>query len=264
VALSGTAGTDPGDAGTVSLEVYSGTDTTGTPARTLSADVGAGGGWSTTTAPTLPDGTYTLLAKQSDTAGNTGRATTGFTVATVVPPVTVSSVTPSSLAQGVSGVSMTVKGANFPSDATVAFSGDGISSSVTSSTATTMSLSVSVTPTATVAARDVTVTNPDGGTSTCKKGFSITRGPTLTSIRPTTIRHGATVTMTLLGSRFDSSSGVVISGTGITVSSVTLVSGAKLTATVTVSPTAATGPRSVSVTGRNSAISTLTDALTLT
>jgi peptidoglycan/xylan/chitin deacetylase (PgdA/CDA1 family) len=70
-AIAGSAGTEPGDDSTADVEIFAGTTVTGSPVQTLTADVGAGGDWAVG-ADALADGTYTALASQGDTAGNTG------------------------------------------------------------------------------------------------------------------------------------------------------------------------------------------------
>jgi hypothetical protein len=69
--FTGAGGTASGDVGTVTLKVYSGTDTSGTLVQTLSGSV-SGGSWSVDATSALADGTYTARAQQLDAAGNTG------------------------------------------------------------------------------------------------------------------------------------------------------------------------------------------------
>ena len=66
--LTGTAGTAPGDAGTVTVRVYSGA----TVIRTLSPVTVSGGVWSVEypPPPVLALGSYTVEVQQSDSAGN--------------------------------------------------------------------------------------------------------------------------------------------------------------------------------------------------
>jgi hypothetical protein len=84
--LSGTAGAAPGDVGSVTVEIYSGTTASGTPLQTIPASV-SGGSWAATAA-TLPDGTYTARAGQSDAAGNTGHSAKHTFIIDTVPPHT--------------------------------------------------------------------------------------------------------------------------------------------------------------------------------
>lgn len=70
--LSGTASTGFSDASQVSVDIYTGTDTTATPIRKLTGAVG-GGGQFAVQASALPDGRYTAVASQTSGAG-TGRS----------------------------------------------------------------------------------------------------------------------------------------------------------------------------------------------
>lgn len=83
--FDGSAGTAAGDSATVTVNVYSGTSASGTPALTLHAG-SSGGLWSTSSSTILADGTYSAQAEQSDGAGNVGRsAVRTFTVDTTKP-----------------------------------------------------------------------------------------------------------------------------------------------------------------------------------
>ena len=68
--LSGSAGSDTGDADTVTVEVYAGTVVSGVPLQTLTAPRAAGS-FAVDAAP-LANGTYTARAQQADAAGNVG------------------------------------------------------------------------------------------------------------------------------------------------------------------------------------------------
>jgi Bacterial Ig-like domain len=86
--ISGAAGNASGDSTTVTVKIYSGTGTGGTVVQTLTPTRSAGT-WSTT-ASTLAQGTYTVQATQTDTAGNVATsAANTFTVDTTAPTVTV-------------------------------------------------------------------------------------------------------------------------------------------------------------------------------
>ncbi len=70
--VSGTAGIIAGDSATVTVRIYAGAGTGGTLVQTLSAARNAGtGAWAVTPA-TLADGTYTVQATQTDSAGHSG------------------------------------------------------------------------------------------------------------------------------------------------------------------------------------------------
>ncbi len=86
--FSGTAGTATGDVATITVKIFAGATATGTPVQTL-ATTASGSAWSVTpTTPLTPDGSYTAQVLQSDNAGNTGSATSTFTVDTTGPAVT--------------------------------------------------------------------------------------------------------------------------------------------------------------------------------
>jgi Bacterial Ig-like domain len=69
--LLGTADAGPADDKVVTVDVYSGTGTSGSLLESL-APIVAGGGWSTTTSFPLPAGTYTAEVSQSDSFDRTG------------------------------------------------------------------------------------------------------------------------------------------------------------------------------------------------
>ncbi len=85
--ISGTAVALAGDLTAITVKVYAGATATGTVLQTLSATA-ASGAWSVVPA-SLADGQYTLLASQSDAAGNTGTFTRTFSVDATAPVVTV-------------------------------------------------------------------------------------------------------------------------------------------------------------------------------
>ena len=70
--LSGLAETAPGDSGSVGVAIYPGASTNATPLRTEHGSVGSGGRYSIALTPALPDGRYTVVAKQTDSGGVTG------------------------------------------------------------------------------------------------------------------------------------------------------------------------------------------------
>lgn len=76
-AIAGTAGTVVGDLADVTVRIYAGSATSGTPIQTLTATRASDGSFTTTPAA-LANGTHTVTASQADAAGNVG----------VSPPVT--------------------------------------------------------------------------------------------------------------------------------------------------------------------------------
>ncbi len=90
--LTGGAGTAVGDDPTVVVMIYEGGSTSGSLLRTVGGTV-SGSTWSAGPVASLPDGTYTAQASQSDEAGNVGRsAAVTFTVDTTAPVVSIDSV----------------------------------------------------------------------------------------------------------------------------------------------------------------------------
>jgi hypothetical protein len=78
----GIAGTEPGDGGMITVRVWSGSGTGGTPAQTLTA-TRTGDAWSAQGSAPLADGSYTVRAEQPDAAGNLGTsAPVTFSVST--------------------------------------------------------------------------------------------------------------------------------------------------------------------------------------
>ncbi len=90
--ISGSATVGGGKADTVTVELYEGAATSGTPVRSLSAAVSVSNGlWSASAAPLPGDGQYTAVARQDDDAGNTGVSPARtFVVDTTAPVVVVS------------------------------------------------------------------------------------------------------------------------------------------------------------------------------
>ena len=86
--FSGTAGHALGDSTTVTVNVYQGTEASGTPAQTLDAPRAADGTFSIDASPALTsDVEYTAQAKQSDRAGNIGTSSAvTFLVDSGTPP----------------------------------------------------------------------------------------------------------------------------------------------------------------------------------
>ncbi|HEV2753868.1 MAG TPA: S8 family serine peptidase, partial [Solirubrobacteraceae bacterium] len=91
--VSGGAGAQPGDATTVTIELFPGTSPEGDPARTLRA-TRSGDAWSTVVGPGLADGTYTAQAVQADAAGNVGRSAAHTFTLQVPPPVSTAAPVP--------------------------------------------------------------------------------------------------------------------------------------------------------------------------
>lgn len=95
--FAGTAGAAPGDLPGVTVQLFGGTSAAGTPVQTRSATAGIGGSWSVD-ATALAQGTYTAVARQSDSAGNSGTsAPVTFAVDTTAPAPSVTTPAPGSV-----------------------------------------------------------------------------------------------------------------------------------------------------------------------
>lgn len=171
-----------------------------------------------------------------------------FTVNAAAVPPTLAAISPASGVAG-STVAVTLTGTNFASGATVAASGSGITvSGVTVVSPTKLTANLAIASTAAVGARNITVTQ--GSATTSPVVFTVTAAPapTLTAISPATGAAGATVPVTLTGTNFLSGATVAVSGSGITVSGVTVVSPTQIKASLAIGATVATGARNITVT----------------
>ncbi len=89
--ISGLAGQASGDDPSVTLKLYKGSAVAGSPIQTYEVTPSAAF-WTTGAVAALADGPYTVLAEQSDEAGNTGKSVAvTFTVDTTLPMVTLTS-----------------------------------------------------------------------------------------------------------------------------------------------------------------------------
>ena len=202
-----------------------------------------------------------------------GGRSTAIAAFTVNAAPVVTSLSPASRGQGATNETVVITGSNFGSGtwatSSVSFSGTGITvNSVTRTDASHLTVNLSVAATATLGARDVTVRNTDFGRATRVAGFTVTAGPGITSLSPGSRGQGATnQVITLTGSNFVAgswpTSAVAFSGSGITVNSVTRTDASHLSVNVSVSTTAATGARTVTVHNLDGGIASLANAFTV-
>ena len=195
----------------------------------------------TVTATFTISGTASLTARNVSvtTAGGTSNAVT-FTVAAP----TVTAVSPNTGVRGTS-VPVTISGTGLGAATGVTVSGTGVTvSNFTVVNATTVTATFTVGATAGLSARTVTVATPSGNAS-LTAAFTVV-SPTLTAINPTShTRGGAGFTVTLTGSHLTGTTGVVVSGTGVSVSNVSVVDDSTVTATFTIAGTAGRTIRNV-------------------
>jgi hypothetical protein len=97
--IAGTAGTQAGDANhsadstTVTVNIYSGPDTSGTLLQSFTPTVSAGS-WSVSESALAANAQYTVQVTQNDGAGNSGSATKTFVIDTASPAPTIGGSTP--------------------------------------------------------------------------------------------------------------------------------------------------------------------------
>ena len=157
------------------------------------------------------------------------------------------SMSPTSGKQG-TVAAVTLTGTNFVSGATVAVGGTGVSvSQVTVVNASTITANFTLASGATLGARTVAVTTSGGTTGTVN--FTVNAAtPSLVSMSPTSGQKGTAAAVTLTGTNFVSGATVAVSGTGVSVSRVTVVNASTITANFTLASGATLGARTVAVT----------------
>ena len=104
---------------------------------------------------------------------------------------------PQRRAQGTANQLVTITGSNLTPGAVVAISGSGVDVNAVSGGGSTLSLDVSVSDTAAPGARDVAVTNPEGGAVTKMGAFTVNAKPAVTSAAPGALAPGAAATVTI-------------------------------------------------------------------
>ncbi|MCD6024373.1 MAG: transporter, partial [Fibrobacteria bacterium] len=158
---------------------------------------------------------------------------------------TFTSVSPVSRGQGAANQALTVTGTGFNSGATVSFSGTGITvNSVTFNSSTSLTVNVTVAPSVTLSARDLVITNAEGGEVTGSDAFTVNAAPAFTSIVSASLGQGATSqNLEVVGTGFVDGVVASFSGTGITVHSTTFNSATSLTVNVSVDGGAAATAR---------------------
>ena len=156
-------------------------------------------------------------------------------------PPTITSLSPSSLPQGVAAVPVTLTGTNFQSGAIVT-SKAGITATATFVSDTQLDLVVDVAGTVPPGSYNLFVTNPDQSMGSCTNCLTVTVGaiPTVTSLTPDTLPPGvANQMVTMNGTDFQPGA-VVTSHIGIN-ATVTFVSADQLDLSVNVAPTVPSG-----------------------
>ena len=164
---------------------------------------------------------------------STGPAITGLTPAT-----------------GMAGktVAVTLLGASLVSGATLGISGTGVTfQSVTVVSATQITANLVIASGAAAGARSITVTTTAGTSAPAVFTVSAS-GPVVTGVNPADAPAGKTVNATLTGTGFGNGSTLAISGAGVIVQGIVVVSATQITAQLVIAGNATPGPRNVAVT----------------
>ena len=209
-----------------------------------------------TAAQSAPTGPRTLVLRNAD-----GQASTNTDALCVNcdPPTlgapTIGTVTPTIVGQGASQLPMTITGTNFGVPVpTITIKQNGttstaVTATVTRDSATQLTLSLTTAGDAPAGDHDITVANPNGGGSVTKTGaFAVHTDFQVVNVAPAGRPKGFGGANLVNGSGFAGSPTVVVSGSGVTVGTITVESPARIKFGVSVDPNAATGPRDVTVT----------------
>jgi RHS repeat-associated protein len=191
----------------------------------------------------------------------------GFTVTAASSGPAITSVSPTSGPQAATNIPVTITGSftHFSTSSVVTFGNIAVTASAPTGTptATSLTVNVSITGAAALGATNVTVTT---GTEvvTLTQGFTVTAGPTLTTISPNSGQQGQGGPVTIAGqnTHFVQGTSQVSFGPGITVSNVNVTCPTCLTAQLQVLATATPRPVTVTVT-TGSEVASLANGFTI-
>jgi hypothetical protein len=193
------------------------------------------GGWGTAITAT----TRTVNGSTSEFAANIAPSGGGSAV-------TVNSAVPNVLGQDASWREIKVNGSGFGAGTTAALGAAVTVNSLAVTSPTLLTLKVSVAPEATIGPRDVVVTTP-AGTGTCSGCFNVAAAPTVSGATPDTWNRPSSGVLEIAGANFTGSMAVSVTGSGVTVGTVTRVSSTLVRANLTVAANAELGQRTVTV-----------------
>ena len=177
---------------------------------------------------------------------------TGTVTYTVTGP-TLTSISPASAERGTT-VPVSIFGSGLTGTTAITVSGAGVTvSGTTVVNDGQVNASFTISTTAAGTARNVTVTAPGGTSNAVTFTVAVPPAPTLTSVAPNAAARGTASTpnavpVTLTGTNFFGTPTVAVSGGNVTVSAITVQSPEQITATFTITNTAALTTRSVTVT----------------
>ncbi len=214
-----------------------------------------------------PDQTFTLALSNPTGAALATPSATGTIRhdSGAVPAPALTGLTPDTVGPGATARDITLSGRNFQPTSVVAVAGKGVTVTATTYVnATTIRVTLSTWATLTPETRDVTVTTPAAGASTCGGCLRITAKPTPAAAA--SLATGATERIvTVTGTDFSSGADARITGgLGVSVVSTQFVSSTALKVTVTVKETAQTGRYDVKITNLDGGTGTCVGCFTVT
>jgi hypothetical protein len=180
---------------------------------------------------------YTFTVTATNSAG-TGTPSAASNAVVPTAPISITSITPSQLAQGAKG-DLVIDGTGFESPLSVSISGGGVTPALLNVTPNAVTITATVNALAVLGVRDVTVSDSNG-TITCTNCLTIIAAPTLTEISPSSAAQDTSTPVTLTGTGF-APGAQLKAPKGVTFTQVTVVNSTTITATMKVSATAPTG-----------------------
>jgi hypothetical protein len=158
---------------------------------------------------------------------------------------------------------VTITGSGFQSGIVAGTSGGRVTvNSVTLVDATSLVLDITVNANAIPGARDISVTNVDGGSATCTGCLVLNALPVVQRVTPGIAARGTTVTVTVSGRGFQAGALVTFSGSGVTGSVIAVnAAGSSITVRVSVAANASVGSRNLAVTNPDGGSTTAQGAL---
>lgn len=233
------------------------TDANGNPLAGLPVTIGTDGDVTVSAVTDQGFGTYTATVTASTTPGTETLTASSGPVSTTAPltelaPLTITAIGPDSRGQGAGGSafgqSLTITGSGFTPGALADF-GPGVTVKFTTYVDSAhLTAHVTVAPDASVGTRPVTVNVTDGRAASCAGCFTVTAGPTVSSLTPSTMGPGAQRTMTITGDHFAAGVKVTVPASGVAVTSVTVLDGQHLSVGFSTAFAAPAGPRDLTIT----------------
>ncbi len=214
---------------------------------------------------TVTDATHATASISIMPTANTGARTVTMTTGTEVAalnngftvqsgPAAIASVVPNSGPQGQANLDVTITGTatHFAQGTTTASLGSGITvNTLTVTDATHATANITIQPTAPTGTNGVTLTT-GGEVATLASAFTVQPGTaTITTLSQNTGPQGQTlITVIITGAFTHFAQGTTVAsfGSGITVNTLTVTDATHASANISISPTTATGPRTVTMT----------------